>query len=65
MDFISWKSRTDNAGRFLRDMLTDPIDEDMVESINTIGQRMGIKTIAEFAENDRIAGKLRAELTKR
>jgi EAL domain-containing protein (putative c-di-GMP-specific phosphodiesterase class I) len=31
----------------------------MVEAINRIGQVMGIRTIAEYAENERIIGRLR------
>ncbi len=47
-------------GSFVKDMVDDPIDCAMVEAINRIGQVMGIKTIAEYAENDRIIDKLRA-----
>ncbi|ORU93638.1 MAG: hypothetical protein A6F70_06115 [Cycloclasticus sp. symbiont of Bathymodiolus heckerae] len=46
-------------GLFVRDILDDPIDAAMVESINNIGHVMGMKTIAEFVENDAIAEKLR------
>jgi diguanylate cyclase (GGDEF)-like protein/PAS domain S-box-containing protein len=45
-------------GSFVRDMLTDPIDCAMVEAINKIGHTMGLKTIAEFVENEAILGKL-------
>lgn len=41
-------------GMFVRDMIDDPIDRAMVKSINEIGQVMGMKTIAEFVENDEI-----------
>lgn len=41
-------------GNFVRDIAEDPIDRAMVEAINQVGQVMGIKTIAEFVENDTI-----------
>jgi diguanylate cyclase (GGDEF)-like protein/PAS domain S-box-containing protein len=41
-------------GMFVKDMVTDPIDHAMVKSINDIGHVMGMKTIAEFVENDSI-----------
>jgi len=41
-------------GGFIRDILDDPMDLAFVESINQIGHVMGIKTIAEFVENDQI-----------
>ncbi|MHB9100819.1 MAG: EAL domain-containing protein [Sulfuricella sp.] len=47
-------------GSFVRDMINDPIDCAMVESINHIGHVLGIKTIAEFVENQDILEKLRA-----
>lgn len=46
-------------GAFVREMVHDRIDYAMVSSINEIGQLMGIKTIAEFVENDAILEKLR------
>lgn len=46
-------------GSFVKDMHKDKIDYTMVESINKIGQVMGIKTIAEFVENDEILDKLK------
>ncbi len=45
-------------GMFVRDMIEDPIDHAMVKSINDIGHVMGMKTIAEFVENDVIVGML-------
>lgn len=46
-------------GNFVKDIVDDPIDYAMVEAINTIGHVMGMKTIAEFVENDQILEKLR------
>jgi len=46
-------------GAFVRDILDDPIDLALVESINQIGHILGIQTIAEYVENDRIADLLR------
>ena len=40
-------------------MLEEPINLAMVKSINEIGHVMGMKTIAEFVENDEIKGMLR------
>ena len=46
-------------GMFVKDMLDDPIDFEMVKSINQIGHVMGLETIAEFVENEQILDKLR------
>ncbi|MBQ0784468.1 MAG: EAL domain-containing protein, partial [Amphritea sp.] len=46
-------------GMFVRDILTDPIDEAMVRSINEIGHIMKMETIAEFVENDLIMARLK------
>ncbi len=46
-------------GMFVRDILTDPFDEAMVQSINRIGQLMGLITIAEFVESEDILKRLR------
>jgi diguanylate cyclase (GGDEF)-like protein/PAS domain S-box-containing protein len=46
-------------GSFVRDMGDDPIDLAMVEAINRIGHVMGIRTIAEFVENERTMQTLR------
>jgi len=47
-------------GMFVRNIVDDPIDHAMVKSINEIGQVMGMKTIAEFVENNEIKDKLMA-----
>ena len=47
-------------GAFVRDMLSDPTNHAMVEMINRIGQVMGKRTIAEFAESAEIIEALRA-----
>lgn len=41
-------------GAFVKDMVEDPIDRAMVESIHNIGSVLKLKTIAEFVENDAI-----------
>ncbi len=46
-------------GVFVRDVAIDPIDHAMVKSINDIGHVMGMKTIAEFVENDAIRSMLK------
>ncbi len=46
-------------GSFVRDMVDDVIDHAMVAAINQVGHIMGIKTIAEFVENNAIMEKLR------
>ena len=45
-------------GSFVKDMETDAIDCAMVSSIHQLGSLIGIKTIAEFVENDGILAKL-------
>ena len=46
-------------GMFVKDIVDDPIDYAMVKSINDIGHVMGMKTIAEFVENDEIRDMLK------
>jgi len=46
-------------GNFVKDIVTDPIDRAMVNSIHEVGSVMGTKTIAEFVENDEILSILR------
>ena len=45
-------------GMFVKNMVNDPIDSAMVKSINDIGHVMGMKTIAEFVENEDIKNAL-------
>ncbi|OYY95245.1 MAG: hypothetical protein B7Y41_01680 [Hydrogenophilales bacterium 28-61-23] len=45
-------------GAFVRDIVSDPIDRAFVETINRIGQVMGMETIAEFVESDEILREL-------
>ena len=46
-------------GAFVRDIVEDPIDLALVESINQVGHILGIETIAEYVETDAIGQKLR------
>ncbi|GAB4519207.1 MAG: hypothetical protein Tsb0019_19660 [Roseibium sp.] len=47
-------------GMFIKHIAEDPVDFAMVKSINEIGQMMGMKTIAEYVENENIARMLKA-----
>lgn len=47
-------------GSFVKEILHDPIDREMVRSINEIGHLTGKRTIAEFAENPEIIEMLRS-----
>jgi Amt family ammonium transporter len=46
-------------GAFVKDMLTDQVDAAMVRSIADIGRTMGLRTIAEFVENEALVEILR------
>lgn len=46
-------------GSFIRDMFEDAFDASLVDAINKIGHEIGLKTIAEFVENDSIMQQLR------
>lgn len=46
-------------GMFVKNIVTNNIDRAMVESIHKVGHVMGLKTIAEFAENQEIIDVLR------
>ena len=45
-------------GQFVRNMADDPIDRTMVRAIDEVGKSMGIVTVAEFVEDERIVGEL-------
>jgi len=47
-------------GGFVKDIVEDHVAGAMVEAINHIGQMMGLKTIAEFVENETILAKVKA-----
>lgn len=46
-------------GKFVRDMMDDPLGYSMVDAINVIGHVMGMQTIAESTENADIRNALR------
>jgi diguanylate cyclase (GGDEF)-like protein/PAS domain S-box-containing protein len=46
-------------GSFVKEILHDPIDREMVRSINEIGHLTGKRTIAEFVENPEVIAMLR------
>lgn len=41
-------------GQFVKDLVDNPINKAVVETINNLGHVMGLETIAEFVENDAI-----------
>ncbi|MGB2926346.1 MAG: EAL domain-containing protein [Limnothrix sp.] len=45
-------------GSFIKDIVDDPIDFAMVETMNRIGHVMGIKTVAEYVSNEQILHKI-------
>jgi EAL domain-containing protein (putative c-di-GMP-specific phosphodiesterase class I) len=45
---------------FVKDINKDPLDFEMVKSINDIGHVMGLETIAEFVEDEQIWAKLKS-----
>jgi len=46
-------------GAFIRDMLEEHADFSMVKSMHDVGHALGLKTIAEYVENDAIFAKLK------
>lgn len=47
-------------GGFVKDMVVDPLDQAMTETINRIGHIVGVKTVAKSVESDAIIDKLKA-----
>ena len=47
-------------GSFVKDLVNDSVDREMVRSINESGHLTGKKTIAEYAESEEIITLLRA-----
>jgi diguanylate cyclase (GGDEF)-like protein/PAS domain S-box-containing protein len=46
-------------GKFIKDIVTDPLDRAMVESINQVGHVMGIQTVAEGVTNSVVVERLK------
>jgi diguanylate cyclase (GGDEF)-like protein/PAS domain S-box-containing protein len=46
-------------GKFVKDLVTDPLDRAMVESINQVGHVMGILTVAEAVTSNAVVERLR------
>lgn len=46
-------------GSFIKDIVDDPIDFAMVETMNRIGHVMGVKTVAEYVSNEAILAKIK------
>ncbi len=46
-------------GLFVRDIARNPVSQALVTSINQVGHAMGMKTVAEFVEDDTILRRLR------
>ena len=47
-------------GKFIKDIVTDPLDRAMVESINQVGHVMGIQTVAEGVTSSAVVERLRS-----
>jgi EAL domain-containing protein (putative c-di-GMP-specific phosphodiesterase class I) len=48
------------AGVFIRDMVSDPIDYEIVDAINRIGHILGMQTVAEEVDNAETLAKVKA-----
>ena len=47
-------------GKFIKDIVTDPLDRAMVESINQVGHVMGLHTVAEAVTSSAVVERLRS-----
>ena len=47
-------------GSFVRNIVTDPVDRAMADTINRVGHIMSLQTVGEFAESDAVIAELRA-----
>lgn len=47
-------------GDFVVDLVRDPVDRAMVEAINKIGHAIGVKTVAEYVEDEETLAALTA-----
>ncbi|MET3123534.1 diguanylate cyclase (GGDEF)-like protein/PAS domain S-box-containing protein [Oxalobacteraceae bacterium GrIS 2.11] len=47
-------------GQFVRDMVTDPLDEEAVRCFTNVARVVGVKTVAEFVESQEILDRLRS-----
>ena len=47
-------------GSFVRNIVTDPIDRAMADTINRVGHIMGLKTVGEYAESAEVVNELRS-----
>jgi diguanylate cyclase (GGDEF)-like protein/PAS domain S-box-containing protein len=47
-------------GRFVKDVVTDPLDRAMVESINQVGHVIGLRTVAEGVSSVAVVERLKA-----
>jgi diguanylate cyclase (GGDEF)-like protein/PAS domain S-box-containing protein len=46
-------------GSFIRNIVHDPVDRAMADTINRVGHIMGLQTVGEFAESDSVIAELR------
>jgi diguanylate cyclase (GGDEF)-like protein len=47
-------------GSFVRNIVHDPVDRAMADTINRVGHIMGLQTVGEFAESEEVIKELRA-----